>query len=231
MENMLNDVINMFYPNACFLCKTPLIENERHICLECLFDLPKTNYHTNKSNPARDLFAGYQQVNEATAYLFFERDGKTQKMIHSLKYYGNKELAEYLGKTAASELKVYGFFASIDVIIPVPLHPKKEKKRGYNQSEYIAKGLSSVYGCEVDTKSLKRIVYTNTQTRKNIYDRHVNVENIFEATNIENLAGKYVLLVDDVMTTGATTSACIEALRAIPSIKIGIFALSIARDY
>ena len=230
MKNILNDVINMFYPRTCFLCKSPLIENEQYLCLNCLFDLPKTNFHTQKGNPAWNLYAGYQQINDVTAFLFFERDGKTQKMIHSLKYHGNKALAEYLGKIAASELNTYGFFASVDCIIPVPLHPKKEKKRGYNQSEHIAKGIASVYGCQIDIQNLKRIVDTQSQTRKTIYDRHVNVENIFEPVNADELSGKHILLVDDVMTTGATTSACIEALRTIPELKISIFALSIAMD-
>jgi ComF family protein len=213
------------------LCKKPLIESERHLCIDCFCDLPKTNYHINKGNPARALFAGYPQVNEVTAFLYFEKEGITQNLIHSLKYYGNKELAEYLGRIAALELKEYGFGASIDAIIPIPLHPKKEKKRGYNQSELIAKGISSVYGCPIEDKLLKRIMHTNSQTRKTIYDRHVNVEKIFTLTDTEPLYGKHILLIDDVITTGATTSSCIEALLTVPDIKISIFSLSIAREY
>jgi len=232
MSDILNDLVNLFYPFHCMLCEKPLIESEQHICLDCLCDLPKTNYHINKGNPARALFAGYQQVNEVTAFLFFEKEGATQKLIHSLKYYGNKILAEYVGRLAALELKNYGFYASIDSIIPIPLHPKKEKKRGYNQSELIAKGISSVYESKIDDKLLKRVTHTKSQTQnKSIYDRHINVEKIFEVTDIEKLYGKHILLVDDVITTGATSSSCIDALLSVPEIKISIFALCIAREY
>ncbi|MDR2681373.1 MAG: ComF family protein [Tannerella sp.] len=230
MIQLLNNFINLFYPRSCILCRNPLIEHERHICLNCLQNLPETCYHTNKGNPARALFAGFPQVNEVTAFLFFEKDGKAQRLIHSFKYYGNKSLAEYLGRIAAIELKDAGFYASVDTLIPVPLHPDKEKKRGYNQSELIANGISSVYGCSVDRTSIKRIAYTVSQTRKSVYERHVNVEKIFKPTDTESLFGKHVLLVDDVITTGATTSACIEALLEIPEIKISIFSLAITME-
>ena len=232
MSDILNDFVNLFYPYHCMLCEKPLIEGEQHICIDCLCDLPKTNYHVNKGNPARALFTGYHQVSEVTAFLFFEKDGITQKLIHSLKYYGNKPLAEYIGRMAALELQNYGFYASVESIIPIPLHPKKEKKRGYNQSEMIAKGISSVYGCNIESKLLKRVTDTKSQTQnKSIFDRHVNVEKIFKVTDIEHLYGKHILLVDDVITTGATSSSCIDALLSVPDIKISIFSLSIAREY
>jgi ComF family protein len=231
MTNPFSNLVNLFYPNLCLLCNSPLVDDERFICLFCHCNIPKTNYHTHKANPARNLFAGYTQLNEATAFLFFEKEGITQKLIHSLKYYGNKALAAYLGQTAAHELKKEGVYASIDTIIPIPLHPKKEKRRGYNQSEWIAQGIASVYGCTIDKKRLKRIADTQSQTLKTIYDRHVNVENIFELTDPEYFYGKHILLIDDVLTTGATVSSCIEALLCVPDIKISIFALSIAREY
>ena len=231
MSDILHDMVNLFYPHHCLLCEKMLIESEQHICIDCLCDLPKTNYHTNKGNPARALFAGYPQVNEVTAFLFFEREGITQKLIHSLKYFGNKDLAEFLGRIAALELRDYGFYASIEAIIPIPLHRKKEKKRGYNQSHLIAKGISSVYGCEINDTLVRRVMDTKSQTRKSIFERHVNVEKIFDVTDIESLYGKHVLLIDDVITTGATTSSCIEALIQVPDIKISIFSLSIAREY
>lgn len=232
MRNILNDLVCLFYPNFCLLCKRPLIENEKHLCLGCLCDLPKTNYHTAKGNPARDLFAGYVQVNDVTAFLFFEQDGTTQHLIHSLKYNGHHALAEYLGRTAAIELKKEGFYASVDTIIPVPLHPRKERQRGYNQSEYIAKGIASVYDCEINNKLIRRAAYTTSQTRKTVYERHLNVEKIFQLTHPETLYGKHILLVDDVITAGATVSSCIDALIfSVPDIKISIFALAIAREY
>ena len=231
MTNLLNDLVSLFYPELCLLCGNPLVRNEQFICLFCHSNMPKTNYHHSTGNPARDLFAGYTQINEITSYLFFEKEGATQKMIHSLKYFGNKELATYLGRIAAVELKAEGFYASIDAILPVPLHPKKEKRRGYNQSEWIAKGFAPVYGCPIEKKRLKRLTDTESQTRKTVYDRHVNVENIFGLTEPEYFYGKHILLIDDVLTTGATVISCIDAVSTIPDLKISIFTLSIAREY
>ena len=231
MNNLLNDLVSLFYPRYCLVCGHSLLRNEHFICLYCHCNIPKTNYHINKRNPALDLFSGYTQVNEVTSYLFFEKQGITQKLIHSIKYYGNKELASYLGRTAAFELKATGCYASIDAIYPIPLHPKKEKRRGYNQSEWIAKGFSSVYGINPERKYLIRTTDTQTQTRKSIYERHVNVEKIFEVTMPEYFYGKHILLIDDVLTTGATISACVDAFSTVPDVKISIFTLSIAREY
>ena len=231
MTNLLNDLVKLLYPNLCMLCGRLLVRDEQFLCLHCHCNIPKTNYHYRKGNPVRDLFAGYPQVNEATAYLFFEKEGTTQKLIHSLKYNGNKALALYLGRVAALELKAEGVFASVDTIIPVPLHPKKEKKRGYNQSEWIAKAFASVYECNMDANLLKRTTHTQSQTLKSVYDRHVNVENIFEPTDPYRLFKKHILLIDDVITTGATISSCIDALLSIPDITISIFALSTAREF
>lgn len=231
MINPLTELVNLFYPNLCLLCRHPLVQNEQIICLHCHCDLPRTSYHFNKRNPVHDLFSGYPQVNEATSFLFFEKEGITQKLVHQLKYYGHKKLATHLGQTAARELQSDGIFASIDTIVPIPLHPKKEKRRGYNQSECIAKGIASVYGCSVDTKRLKRTAYTESQTRKSVYDRHVNVENIFRLTEPEQFYGKHILLIDDVVTTGSTVSSCINAFASVPDVIISIFALSVARSY
>ena len=231
MINPLNELVNLFYPNLCLLCGHPLVQREQFICLHCHCSLPRTNYHINKGNPVHDLFSGYPQVNETTGFLFFEKEGTTQKLIHSLKYYGNKKLAAFLGQTAARELKTEGVFASIDTIAPIPLHPKKEKRRGYNQSEWIAKGIASVYGCNIDTKLLRRTIDTQSQTLKSVYDRHVNVEKIFTLTDSEQFCGKHILLIDDVITTGATVSSCIDALITVPDIIISIFSLSVTRAY
>ncbi|MDR3253050.1 MAG: ComF family protein [Tannerella sp.] len=228
MIKLLKYLFALFYPELCLNCKKILVEGEKFVCLDCFCDLPTTDYHLYKANNARILLSGYSQLNEVTAYLYFEKEGVTQKLVHALKYYGNKSLAVYLGNIAATELKNAGYFASIDTIIPVPLHPKRERKRGYNQSACIAQGMAAVYGCSVETEAVRRVVNTKTQTRKNAYDRRLNVENIFMATAIEALSGKHVLLIDDVMTTGSTISACVDALVAVPNITISIFALSIA---
>ena len=231
MINPLNELVNLFYPNLCLLCGQPLVQNERLLCLHCHCNLPRTNFHRNKRNPVYDLFSGFSQVNEVTGFLFFEKEGITQKLIHTLKYYGNKKLAAFLGQTAAFELKTAGFYASIDTIIPIPLHPKKERKRGYNQSEWIAKGMASVYGCAMDNTRLKRITDNESQTLQSVYDRHLNVEKIFVLSEPEQYYGKHILLIDDVITTGATVSSCIDTLLTAPDIIISIFSLSVTREY
>ena len=231
MKRVISHVVNLFYPNQCMICHHLLVKHESFLCLYCLCELPKTNYHFNKANPAHNLFAGYAQLKEVTSYLFFEQEGLTQTLVHALKYNDNKALASWLGRAAAIELQAEGVYASIDTILPIPLHPKKQKRRGYNQSEWIAKGFASVYGCTTDSTQLRRITNTQSQTNKSIYDRHVNVENIFELTNPQHLYGKHVLLIDDVITTGATISSCIDALTAVPDLKISIFSLAIARSF
>jgi ComF family protein len=174
------------------------------------------------------LFAGYNNIVDVSSFLFFEKEGATQALVHSIKYYGNKNLARYAGRLAALELYPSGIYSSIDVIIAIPLHRKKEKQRGFNQSEYISLGIADVYNKIIDHQSVIRTIYTKSQTKKTIYERHINVENIFKVVDIKSLAGKHILVVDDVITTGATTLACIEALSVIPEIKISVFSLAIA---
>ena len=223
----IDDLLLLFYPRLCILCEKQLIEDERHICMHCFCDLPRTNYHLRLHNPTIKLFAGTLQINKILSFLLFEKDGKVQQLVHSIKYYGNKQLAKYLGKIAAIEMEADGFFQGIDWLIPVPLHPKKERKRGYNQSEWIAKGIETVCQCPIEKDVLYRTIDTDSQTRKTIYERHLHTEEIFSVKNVDTLRGKHILLIDDVITTGATLNACIKALSAIQDIRISIFSLSV----
>lgn len=229
MPTIWNNLLNLFFPNLCKVCEKPLIEGEEQICLGCLCDLPHTGYHKQANNPVEQLFIGKTPIEHATAYLHYEKGGKVQSLIHSLKYHDNKELGYLLGRQVARELLAAGSpICEADLLLPVPLHPRKKRKRGYNQSEWIAAGIRSVLNIPIDTDSLSRTAYTSTQTRKAIYDRWQNVCSIFKANQTESLKNKHILLVDDVITTGATISACIQALSDIPGIRISILALSIA---
>jgi ComF family protein len=227
---LLNSLTDLFYPATCLLCKKLLVEGEKHLCIDCLCNLPETNYHRNRENPVKELFAGYGNIVDASSFLFFEKDGITQKIVHAIKYYRNKNLARYAGRLAALKLYPSGIYGSVDAIIAVPLHRKKERIRGFNQSEYISLGISDIYKKSIDSKSIIRTVHTQSQTRKSIYRRHLNVENIFKVVDIQSLERKHILLVDDVITTGATTTACIDALSAVPDIKISVFSLAVARE-
>jgi len=226
MWTLTENLLQLFYPRLCLCCDKRLTEDEQYVCLHCFCELPHTHYHRRSDNPVLKLFTGFCMIQEIAAFLFFEKDGKTQRLVHALKYWGNKELARYLGRIASLEMKADGMFSGVDMIIPVPLHPKKERKRGYNQAEWIAKGIESVYHYPVRCDVLFRNIDTVTQTRKTVYERNLNVEDIFSVKDTYALAGKHILLIDDVITTGATLNACIKALNAIPDIRISIFSLT-----
>ena len=156
------------------------------------------------------------------------KGGSGQKLIHSSKYHGNKKLGYELGRMAATTYRETGLFDTVDLLLPVPLHPKRMRQRGYNQSEWIAYGIRSVTGIAVDTSSLSRIKKTESQTRKQIFERSENVEDIFRVENTDTLKNKHILLVDDVITTGSTMNACAEAMKAISGIRISILGIAVA---
>lgn len=216
------------YPDLCIVCGENLLKNEHHLCLACLHAIPKTNYHLVTDNPIEKRFWGKVPVFRCTSFFFFQKGSPFQKLLHCLKYKGNKEIGEVLGKYAAADLLASPDFASVDVIIPVPLHPKKYIKRGYNQSEWIAKGLSEILGKPQDTVTLARVRENATQTKKSVFERYENTEGIFELRDLAVLQDKHVLLVDDVLTTGSTLEACIRALLATEGIKVSVFTLAVA---
>lgn len=226
--NPLDDFINLLYPALCLVCGENLHKNEQHLCLTCLYNIPKTNFHLQKDNQIEKRFWGKVPIWRGTAFFYFQKGSQFQQLLHSLKYRGNKEIGEFLGKYAAVDLKDSPDFSSVDVIIPVPLHPGKYKKRGYNQSEWIGKGLSEILGVPQDTTTLIRTKENTTQTKKTVFERYENTEGIFELSNKDSLTGKHVLLVDDVLTTGSTLEACIRALVEIPNLKVSLFTLAVA---
>jgi len=222
------DFFNLLFPNLCIVCGENLIQTELHICLTCLHSIPKTNYHLLTDNPIEKRFWGKVPIYKGTAFFFFYKGSPFQKLLHALKYKGNKEIGEVLGKYAAIELLDSPDFKTIDVIIPVPLHPKKYKLRGYNQSEWIAKGLSSILEKPLDIQTLCRVQENTTQTKKTVFERYENTEGIFELSDKNALSGKHVLIVDDVLTTGSTLEACIRALLQTGDIKVSVFTLAVA---
>jgi len=226
--NPFDDFINLLFPDLCILCGRALQKNEHQLCLSCLHDIPKTNYHLIEGNPIEKRFWGKVPIFRATSYFFFQKGSSFQKLLHILKYKGNKEIGELLGKYAAIDLLDSPDFTSIDFIIPVPLHPKKYKLRGYNQSEWISKGISEILNKPLDTTTLLRVRENPTQTKKTVFERFENTEGIFELSNTTLLAGKHVLLIDDVLTTGSTLEACARALLETQGIKISIFTLAVA---
>lgn len=226
--NYFQDFISLFYPNNCVACQNALFRNEQTICTSCLFHLPKTEYHYEKDNPISRIFWGRTEIEIAASYCFFVKAGKVQHLIHQLKYKGKKEIGILLGEIYGKELLKSAFFKNIDVIIPVPLHPKKEKKRGYNQSEMFGIGLSSSMQIPLDKTTLIRTYASETQTKKSRFKRWENVKEIFDLQNADLLENKHILLIDDVITTGATIEACVNMLKKIKNVKISIVSIAAA---
>ena len=228
ISDLLDDFLSLLFPRTCCGCGTTLVRNENIICTECQLTIPRTNYHLDSENPVAKLFWGRCRVERAAAFSFYTRGSKMRKIIHRLKYDGVKEAGTIMGKIYGSALKRSGFLEGIDVVVPVPLHPSKLRKRGFNQSDYICLGLASVSGIAMDTTSLVRVSESATQTKKSRYDRWLNVEGIFRVTNEERLRGKHILLVDDVITTGSTIEACVNELLKVENLKVSVVSLGVA---
>lgn len=228
MKQIFTELLSLFFPNTCVNCKSPLITGEEKICIACLNQLPYTRFNVI-NNPTDLIFAGRNEIASANAFLYYEKGGITQKLIFSLKYHNNKKLGFILGRMAALQLARTINFEQPDILIPVPLHKKRLRERGYNQSEWIAKGFNSVCQKQINTTSLVRVKKTETQTKKSVYDRITGVETAFQLINSKDLEEKHVLLIDDVMTSGATLNACIKELLRCKKIRISIFCLAVAQ--
>lgn len=218
----------LLFPRLCVVCGDKLIEQEQWICLHCLHHIPRTNYHLDRDNRVAQLFYGRVEIELATAFFYFSKGSKYQTLLHNLKYKGMKELGAEIGKHFGIDLLQSPHFSSVDIICPVPLHPVKEKKRGYNQSWWIASGIAEQMQKELSTGNLKRITATETQTRRTRFERWQNVEGIFDLTNPNAFSGKHILLVDDVVTTGSTLEACAQAILSKTKARVSIATLATA---
>lgn len=224
--DLWDDFISLLIPRLCYGCGNNLLRNENLICTECYILIPRTNYHLKPDNPVAQLFWGRCLIEKAAAFSFYTRDSRIRKLIHQLKYKGIREVGIELGRIYGLSLKSSGFLDGIDIIIPVPLHPSKQRKRGFNQSEMICEGISDVTGLKTDTGLLVRRSMTKTQTKKSRYDRWTNVEGIFQVTDPAVLIDKHILIVDDVITTGSTIEACVNELLNVENLKVSVAALA-----
>lgn len=224
--NWIKDLISLLFPRYCKVCKRRLMHSEEHLCINCLLELPRTHYEQTPNNLLMQHFIEWPEVVRATAYFHYYKEGRYSNLIHHLKYYDHPEVGTYLGRLAATELKESQFFDGINLIIPVPLSLKRYRQRGYNQSDYIARGISEVTNIPLRTDCITRTVDTETQTHKSQKERWKSTKDIFQVTNSEALKGKHILLIDDVSTTGATLHACTSALLTLPGVRISIFALA-----
>lgn len=226
---IFDNLLSLFYPRLCVGCGDALQQNEQHLCLHCMMHLPETNFHKNHDNPLMNIFAGRVKVEEVASLLYYKKGNSVQHILHALKYKGQKELGSYLGEYYGRLLVQEPRFQSVDFIIPIPLHPKKQRKRGYNQSEWIAKGLSAGMGKPYRTDILTRAQFTETQTKKSRFNRWENVKEVFVATEDEAIHGLHLLVCDDVLTTGATMEAAIQQLLTLPDVKVSVVTLATAQ--
>jgi ComF family protein len=227
-SDILDDFLSLLFPRTCCGCGAALVRNESVICTACFIEIPRTNYHLEKDNPVAMLFWGRCRVEKAAAFSYYTRGSRIRRIIHRLKYDGQKEAGILIARVYAASLLDSGFFTGIDLIIPVPLHPSKKRKRGFNQCDVICSGISEISGLPVDNTLLLRVSSSDTQTRKSRFERWMNVEGIFSVVNSEGLKDKHVLLVDDVITTGSTIESCVNELLTVEGVSVSVIALAAA---
>lgn len=208
---MIRDFLHLVFPRLCPACGDALHRTEKVVCLQCRLELPHTGYHRHVDNPISRLFWGRIPVRCATAFYFFRKQGKVQELLHHLKYENQPEIGEEIGRWYGRELHTSEYGQS-DFIIPVPLHPHKLARRGYNQSEAFARGLEATLGLPARNDLLLRSTNSESQTRKGRYARWRNVETVFTTGNTNEIRNRQILLVDDVITTGATLESCAREL-------------------
>jgi ComF family protein len=222
-----NDFINILFPSYCSTCNNLLYRNEKVVCSKCLHDLPETRFKSFTENPVAQMFWGRVHIEFATSFYYFRKGNKIQILLHKLKYKNRQDIGIELGKLFGLLLKKTEFI-NVKCIVPVPLHQSKLNKRKYNQSDIIAEGMSEVMNLPVISNAMRRNVNTDSQTFKARYDRWQNVENIFEVVKPDLLKNKHILLVDDVITTGATIEACASKLLQIEGVKVSVATLALA---
>ncbi|WP_242131270.1 ComF family protein [Aestuariivivens marinum] len=225
---MLKSLINLFFPKICYACLNILEDNQDTICTSCRNNLPVTNFHFNNDDTVIKVLYGRAKIEQGTALFRFEKKGPVQQLIHGLKYRGYENIGVVLGNWLGGELKTIKHYNHIDIVIPVPLHKKKLKKRGYNQvakfGQEIAKQLQVTY---VDNVLLK-ITNTKSQVNKKRFARWQGNDTLFTVNQIDSINNKHILLVDDIITTGATMEACINVLSKAKNVKISVVCMAIA---
>lgn len=226
---MISDFIALFFPNYCFTCRENLVKGEEYLCSACRLVLPKTNVHQSEDNPLIKRYGGLLPVQAFYAYLKFAKGGKVQKIMEKLKYENCPEIGTVLGQWYGADLKEGGLVDQFDLIVPVPLHKSKLRIRGYNQSDYFAKGLSNALGVAWDSNALLRVSKSETQTKKSRTERFKNVSGIFQLSCVETVVNKRILLVDDVVTTGATLFASAQPLIEGGCKNISLATLAVAQ--
>lgn len=224
----LRELADIIFPRHCLHCGELLLGDERYLCTHCWLHLPYTRNAPVANNETEQLFQSHREVIAAMSLLYFHAESPSRDIIHNIKYQGARKLAISMGIIIGEQLADSRRFNTVDLLVPVPLHPQREQHRGYNQSELICRGIAQVLKKPIDSRNLVRTVNTESQTHMTVEERKENVSGVFAVRKPEKYKNKHILLVDDVVTTGSTTAACCDTLKTIEGIRISIASLSLA---
>lgn len=224
----ISDLLDLIFPRYCAVCGTTLSPGEQDLCLNCLCGLPRID--EKHLQEIERMFWGIVPVERASSYIYYRKGSPYNNLLHRIKYKDHPEIATRMAKAAAIDLQESGFFDGIDAIVALPLSKKKHRRRGYNQCDYIAQGVALVSGIPILTGTVERSKANETQTHKSREERWENVEGIFTVAKPELLQGKHILLIDDVLTTGATIASCAKSITALPDTRVSLFTLACASN-
>lgn len=222
LSTYTKDFLHLFFPQYCEGCGSDVVEESQMLCLQCIAKLPETNFFQTADNPVEKTFYGRLNIKAAGAAYYFTKDSLMQHLITQLKYHGNKEIGNYLGKLTGEALLRSDRFSEIDCIIPLPLNHKKQQRRGYNQAAVIAEGIAAVINKPVLLNAVERNLFTETQTKKDRVHRWQTMQEVFAVKDSSIVENKHVLLIDDIVTTGATLEACGSEMLKVPGLKLSI---------
>jgi ComF family protein len=228
LQNLLRSALHLFYPHTCCGCGSDLLPAHQLLCGACIVQLPHTGFAAWPNNPIERLFIGRLALEAAASQLYFAKAAVAQQLVHQLKYKGHQEIGLYLGQRMGEALLQSGRFVGLDCLVPMPLHAAREKRRGYNQAEVLCRGMAQAMQVPVGNGWVVRVRHTATQTQQQRTDRWLNVDAGFAVADTALLAGKHILLVDDVVTTGATLDACGNAILQVPGTRLSIATLACA---
>jgi ComF family protein len=226
MKTVFHSLLHLFFPQTCAGCGSDILARDQLLCLHCIDRLPHTGFHRFAGNPVEKIFWGRLPIACATSFLYFTKSSLLQHLVHQFKYNGKSEIGQYIGRSMGEVLREASRFEAIDALVPLPLYAARERKRGYNQSGVLCDGIAEILQVPVLKNVITRKSATETQTRKGRSERWTNIAGRFELLHPEAVQGKHVLLVDDVITTGATLEACGQELINTGNTKLSIFTMA-----
>ncbi|MEL6658356.1 MAG: phosphoribosyltransferase family protein [Bacteroidota bacterium] len=230
IHHLLSPLLDLLYPRLCLACSSDLPPPNEILCVRCQYELPETRQWLQVENAFTEVFWGRVPISNGAALYFFSKTGRVQHLVHQLKYENKPEIGCQLGQRLGWELRHQTHFQIVEVVVPVPLHPNKYKTRGYNQAEVFGRGVATAMELPLWPTALVRTKNSMSQTRKTRQDRALNVQQVFALGEPERLVGKHVLLVDDVLTTGATLETCARLITSLPGTKVSLATLAMADD-